>query len=132
MKKIFAIAFLNLVTATAAAQYSPVEYFYKCSGLGQVDENIVGINLKTNKAGFFDDEVTSYMKLVDTRYADSSPPQTIMIYKGKNASTKTGTLTLYFNLTKKTVHLDSTDQKGLTTEVGTASCENAIPWDDLN
>ena len=71
------------------------------------------------------------MRLTDTKILESYPPQTQMIFQGKEAS-YAGTLKLYFNLTRKTVSLYSIDKKGKSTEVGSASCVNAEPWDDLN
>ena len=129
MKKMIAIVLLSL-TSTAAFS-APAAHFFECRGLDGVEEYRVGINLKTNVAAFFDNDSTSYMKLTQTKSLETVPAQTQMIFKGKDGSFSS-TLKLYFNLTKKNVSLYSIDKKGKSTQVGTAECVTAEPWDGLN
>lgn len=129
MNKFILITFLNLVSVMAFS--APAKYFYECGGLAHVDEYRVGINLNSNRAGFFDNDSTSYMKLTETKVLEGKPQQVQMIFEGNEAS-YTGTLKLYFNLTKKTVSLYSIDANGKSTKVGSARCVNVEPWDDLD
>lgn len=122
-------ALLGLTSATTFAAAS--KNFYECGGLAGVDEYRVGINLTSNKAGFFDNDSTSFMKLTETRSLETLPPQTLMTFEGPDASGGE-TLNLYFNLTKKNVALYWVDKKGNKTEIGKASCVSAKPWSDLN
>src|SRR5689334_9864386 len=114
MKNLALIALLSLMAAPAFSAVS--KDFYSCEGLGGVDEYRVGIDLKTNKAGFFDNDTTSVMKLTDVNILESLPPQTQMIFEGKEAS-YAGTLKLYFNLTRKTASLYSINTKGKQTKI---------------
>ena len=127
MKKVIAIGLLSLTSASAFSAHA--KPFYECSGLADVEENRVGINLNSKKAGFFDNDSTSYLRLTDTKILESYPPQTQMIFQGKDAG-YAGTLKLYFNLTRKTVSLYSIDKKGKSTEIGSALCKIAKPWND--
>jgi hypothetical protein len=129
MKKMIAISLLSLTTVSAFS--APARHFYECGGLSGADDYRVGINLKSKKAGFFDNDTTSYMKHTDTLILESNPPQIQMIFKGKEANYDGG-LKLYFNFTRKTVSLYSIDNEGNSTEIGSADCVNAEPWDDLN
>lgn len=129
MKKIIAIALISLTSGPAFS--APAKHFYECEGLAGVDEYRVGINLTSKRAGFFDNDSVSYMKLTATEITAGRKPQTVMTFEGKEASYD-GSLRLYFNLTKKTAALYSIGKPGESTEVGSANCVNAEPWEDLN
>lgn len=84
----------------------------------------------SKKAGFFDNDTTSYMAYVRTNRLDNAPSQSEIIFEGKD-EVYDGALRLYFNDTKKSVELYSIDPQGKLTEIGHANCFNATPWDDL-
>jgi hypothetical protein len=131
MKKLSMIlaAFLCLVSVSASA--APAKSFYECGGIGGTDEWRVGINLKTKKAAFFDNDTTSYMKLKQTRVLESLPPQTQMTFVGKDESSEDGSLTLVFNLTKLKVSLYAIESNATKTLLGGAGCAPAKRWSDL-
>ena len=139
MKKVL-IASCILFSMQSFAQAVPTEgtgdtgsadegAFIQCSGFADVDEYRVGIDLKTNKAAFFDNDTTSYMKLTQVKILESFPPQTQKIFEGKDLG-GSGSLRLYFNETRKEASLYSINKKGESSLIGTASCEKAEPWDD--
>lgn len=70
------------------------------------------------------------MILTATRNLETIPPQTQMIFEGKDAGAE-GNLKLYFNLTKKTIALYSINKKHQSTTLGSANCINATPWEEL-
>ncbi len=122
MTKILFVAVLLVGINSFAANSN----FYECGGLAGVDEYRVGIDLNRKIAGFFDNDSTSMMKLVKVESLETYPPQTQMIFQGKEASYD-GYLKLYFNLTAKSVTLYSI-AKGKSTLVGRAKCALSKPW----
>ena len=125
MKSIFTAILLGLISTSAFADAN----FYQCSGFGGNDEYMVGINLNKNTAGFFDNDSTSYMKLVKTVSLESNPPQLQMTFEGKEA-TYEGTLKLVFNATKLKAYLYSYDPAGNQSKIGEATCEESEPWNE--
>lgn len=126
MKKLI----LFMITLTSLNAFSAS--FYSCEGFAGVDEYRVGINLKTSKAGFFDNDSTSYMTLKDVRVIETSPSQVEMTFVGKEISFAGG-LKLIFNQTKKTASLYSINSNGQSKKIGSAPCrEEKESWDDLN
>lgn len=128
MKNLIPIVLLSLSAATAFS--APAKHFYKCSGLGGVDEYRVGINLNSKKAVFFDNDANSYMKLTKSEAFYIGKPQTKMTFEGKDAN-GSGTLRLSFYLPRKTVTLVTISKTGKISEIGEAKCANEEPWEDL-
>ncbi len=126
MKKLIVI-----LTLTIAGQAFATGEFFECSGISGVEEYRVGINMKTNKAAFFDSDSTSYMALTKIELLETLPPQKQYVFEGKSANSLED-FRLFFNFNRKSVSLYSTDSKGETSEVGSALCVTANPWDDLN
>lgn len=109
---------LNVFFATSAFASAD---FYECSGFAGVDEYRSGIDLKTNKADFFDNDATSILSLKSVKTLESLPPQTLMIFEGKDAG-YAGTLRLFFNLTKSKASLESIGLDGAVSQIGDADC----------
>ena len=125
MKFVTALFALSLASVSVFAAPSPKHF--ACDGVGGVDEYRVAISLVENKASFFDNDSTSYMKLKSTVVLESLPPQTQMTFEGKEKSFA-GTLKLIFNLTRKNISLYSIDTKGKSSKVGDAKCINVPAW----
>ncbi len=127
MKKIMMVALVTLMSFSAFS--AAPEHFYECGGIDDVEENRVGVNLKSEKAGYFDNDSTSYMKLADIVSLQTDPAQEQYIFKGY--SDNYGALELRFNLTYRFATLFVTDDQGKTSVIGSAECNNAYPWSDL-
>ena len=124
MKKLILLILMNLTASSAFASSN----FYECSGFADVEEYRAGIDLKKNKASFFDNDATTVMTLKATKFFESMPPQTMMIFEGKDAS-HNGKLRLDFNVTKKEATMYSIGSDGNVSEIGSASCSLGKPWD---
>lgn len=104
--------------------------FYECNGFSGVDEYRAGIDMKKNKAGFFDNDTTSIMKLKKTLVLESNPPQVQHTYEGKDLGSQNSTLKLVFNQTLQYAHLSTINNKTKkVTDLGEVDCEPAQPWD---
>ncbi|MFN7728135.1 MAG: hypothetical protein ACK5P7_03150 [Bdellovibrio sp.] len=117
MKPFLLLALMSLTTTSAFASAD----FFECGGFAGVDEYRSAIDLKTNKADFFDNDATSILTLKSVKSLESSPPQTLMIFEGQDAG-YSGTLRLSFNLTKKKATMASIDSNGKVSEIGKANC----------
>lgn len=130
MKSLF-IALTIMATFSTNSQASDVHQnkasFYECSNIADVEEYRVGIDLKKDLAGFFDNDTTSMMKQVRIISLESNPPQTLITFEGKDA-TYDSLLRLDFNLTKKTIVLYSVNNDQVEI-IGKADCELAPAWD---
>ena len=126
MKKL-AILGLTILIGSSAFPSSKKD-FYECGPFAEVEEYRVGIDVKKQKAGFFNNDSTAILTLTDTHILESLPPQFKMIFEGKEASNKSR-LKLYFNLTKKHARLYSVSKNGNEDLIGGANCRNAAPWD---
>jgi hypothetical protein len=124
MRKIFAIVFFSVTSAAVVA--APRESIYECEGLAGVDEYRIAIDLNRGEASFFDNDSIFQMILTQKRNLETLPPQTLIIFEGKEAGYY-GALRLYFNLTRRNVNLYSIDKKGKQTEVGQANCVDGEP-----
>ena len=122
MKSIFTAILLGLISTSAFAAD-----FYECGGFAGNDEYVVGINLEKNTAGIFDNDSTSYMKLVDVVSLESMPPQLEMTFEGNEVSYD-GSLKLIFNVTKLKAYLYSIDRAGKQSTIGEAPCQLSEPW----
>lgn len=128
MKTIFIVFSLSLWGSLSLAS----DKFYLCEGFSGVYEYRAGINLNSNKAGFFDNDTTSYLNLTDSYQLKMAPPQTVMIFEGKDASTM-GSLKLIFNLTKKEAQLLSVGKDRKIEDMSTVPCKVSNQnWDDLD
>lgn len=129
--KSFLIAISIITTLSSNSYASDVHEtrgsFYECSNIADVEEYRVGIDLKKDLAGFFDNDSTSMMKQVSIISLESNPPQTLITYEGKDASYD-GLLRLDFNLTRKTIVLYSVKNNELEM-IGQADCKLAPAWD---
>lgn len=47
--------------------------FYECSGFAGVEEYRTGISLDHGKAGFFDNDVTTYLELTSIKSIETNP-----------------------------------------------------------
>jgi hypothetical protein len=101
--------------------------FYQCGGFMGVDEYRVGIDVDAGKAGFFDNDTTTILKLKSVKILESQPPQ----YQYTFESEEDGRdyYQLVFNKTLKSAYLSAIDHEGEVLDMGTAECEIAEPWD---
>lgn len=95
---------------------------YSCGPFGGVEEWRSTIDLKKNVADFFDNDTTTVMKLILVKSLETVPPQTQMIFEGKDAG-QGGTLRLVFNKTMEKASLTSISSSGKSKSIGSASCE---------
>jgi hypothetical protein len=116
---------LSLLVANAAYAAD----FYECEGFAGVDEYRAGISLSKKKAGFFENDATSYMALKSMMVLESHPPQVQYTFEGKEASYD-GTLRLIFNETRLHATILTIDGQGKAEVLGEASCRaEAREWD---
>lgn len=129
MKKMLLISLLSLLSTSAFSAAN--RHFYVCSGIAGVEEYRVGINLISNKAAFFDGDTLSHLKLTETRTLESYPVQVQLIFEGKDEGAA-GMLKLFFNMNRKKASLHNITTRGGLRQIGSANCENATPWNELN
>lgn len=107
--------------------------FYQCT-LPQADEYRVGIDIKNNIAGFFDNDSTSIMKYRGMRKSSRNPENDVLIFTGKDSGGD-GDLKLEFNTATYHVKLSTVETDGTIELLGFAACTEAKPWnwtsDDL-
>lgn len=115
---------LSLTSFTALA--ASADNFYECSGFSNKQEYRVGINLKSKKAIFFDNEKLSYMVQFKTDRTKNS-----LNFIGKDLGAPNSILHLDFDLTKQKANLISVNKNGKITKLGTVSCVPTEPWDEL-
>ncbi len=109
---------LTLLASTSARAAD----FYECEGFAGVEEYRTGISLSKSKAGFFDNDATSYMTLKGMKILESHPSQVQYTFEGPEASYD-GTLRLIFNETRLHATLITIDSKGKTEVLGEAPCK---------
>lgn len=115
------------VAAMIASSNALAGDFYKCEPFAGVDEWRAGIDLSVQKAGFFDNDSTVVMNLVDTDYLETMPAQWKYTFEGENDGQ--GKARLVFNKTKLTATMYSLNGSE-PSEIGTADCqEESEPWD---
>lgn len=110
-------------TDSSVAAASSGSNLYRCDGFADIEEYRAEIDLKKNEASFFDNDSTSVMKLVLVKSLESSPPQMLMIFEGKDVSASAGKLRLSFNKTRSTASISSIDSAGKSKAIGSATCE---------
>ena len=116
---------LSLLASTTAHAAD----FYECEGFAGVDEYRAGISLSKKKAGFFDNDATSYMAQKGMVVLESYPSQVQYTFEGKEASYD-GTLRLIFIETRLHATIITIDTQGKAEVLGEASCRaEAREWD---
>ena len=131
MQKTLFVSILSIFIS-AAAVAAPSKYYYMCTGLADIEEYTVSINLKTNVAEFFDNDTTTELTFKEVTYLKIMPPQKLIVFAGKDEG-YAGTLYLYFNETRKSVALYSVElysdaRKNKSTLIGSAKCRNSKLW----
>ncbi len=114
-----------IFTLTGFAPFAKADFF-QCT-LPQADEYRVGIDLKKNIAGFFDNDTTSIMKYRGFRKSTSNPNQTVVIFSGKDSGGD-GHLQLEFNTSTKRVKLSTLETDGTIELLGYAPCASETAW----
>ena len=116
-----AIVTLSSLSSLAASE------FYQCT-LPQAEEFRVGIDLKSKKAGFFDNDSTSIMTYVASRASTSNNANEVLVFIGKDKG-GTGQLKLEFNTGTNRIKLSTLETDGTLELLGYASCNLAQAWD---
>lgn len=119
------ISLLSLILASLSAIADTS--FYQCT-LPQAEEYRVGIDIKNNIAGFFDNDSTSIMKFRGLRDSISRPDSPILIFTGKDSGGD-GDLKLEFNTASNRVKLSTIETDGTIELLGYAACAAAHQWE---
>ncbi len=96
---------------------------FSCANVGGTAEWTIYVDLEKKLAGFFDNDTTVTVPLVEITSLESFPPQTEYIFKGSDtAGAESDTLQINFNLTKKSAFVTFDDGKEKTTQKSLDGC----------
>lgn len=125
--KTLMILSLALLASTSARAAD----FYECEGFAGVEKYRTRISLSKKKAGFFDNDATSYMSLKDMKILESHSSQLQYTFECPEASYD-GTLRLIFNETRLHATLITIDGNGKTEVLGEAPCKAEAQVRDID
>ncbi len=109
------IKLITLVTLVAtAAMAAPTKF--SCSNVGGTAEWTVYVDLEQKKAGFFDNDNTAVVPLVNVESLESRPPQMVYTFEGKDTGGGTNeVLQISFNYTKRKAYVTFNPKPGAKT-----------------
>jgi hypothetical protein len=112
-----------LVTLFSGTAFGNVVSKYSCSNVGGTAEWTIYVDLEKKLAGFFDNDSTVTVPLVDIYLLKTNPPQWEYIFQGKDDNGgKNAKLRISFNQTRMEAYASFITKKGTDTKKAEDGC----------